>query len=174
MMFADVIVYKYQTLFSSWRNSFLDVTISKCYNLKTWTLLVGTFLLPRLCVLYASADPLGDCPLQWWQGHLAWDTIDDSLHSDFKFVWPWLILINILHFRISPPLSLFLPFVLLPLLGFQKLVFYIISPTIPSYFTPSFPLRVLIMASKHILWHANSASLTFWKYFKQDLLKILL
>lgn len=120
MMFADIIVYKYQTLFSSWRNSFLNVTISKCYDLKTWTLLVGTFLLPRLCVLYASADPLGDCPLQWWQGHLAWDTIDDTLHSDFKFVWPWLILINIFHFRISPPLSLFLPFVLLPLFRFSK------------------------------------------------------
>lgn len=127
------IVYKYRSLFSSWRHSFLCVIISS-----KLTLLIGTSYLPDWSLV---TDPC------WWQRHLACGAIGGSLPGEFKFVWPWLILVNI-------PLPLFCSFAL----GFQNLEFHILSPTLLSYFTLLFSWKVLLLVSKHTLLYVSSVS----------------
>lgn len=134
---------------NSWSHSFLCVIISS-----KLTLLIGTSYLPDWSLV---TDPcFGD-------RHLACDAVDVSQPSEFKFVWPWLILISI-------PLPLFCSFPL----GFQNLEFYILSSTILSYFTLLFPWKVLLILSKHTLLYVSSVSLTFLKYFEQNLLRQLI
>lgn len=130
--------------------------ISACYNkLKTDTSR-RDFLPPRLIT--------SDWPLLWWQAFSLW--------CCRCFSTQWIqICVAVTHTDKYPSSSLL--FLSFPL-GFQNLEFYILSSTILSYFTLLFPWKVLLMLSKHTLLYVSNVSLTFLKYFEQNLLRQLI